>query len=265
MKKIFLFATMMVVVMVFSCTKKDESQKIPITASSEKVMELYNQAYIALSNMETEKLKGLVAGIKAEDPSFFMGQYMELLYQAHFGNNTDAYKKVAEEVVANKTKMSEGELLLQEIVKMQLTDANADISEVANKIITKYPKDFYGYYELGVYQWRNNIEGAIETFKLAAEKSDNPAVATNFLGYAYLDNKQYSEAAEAFDKYNELAPIANAQLSKGNYYMAIKDYANAYQCYQMAHEMDSVNFGIKEVEAAKLLMDSTSTVLSSGL
>jgi lipoprotein NlpI len=70
------------------------------------------------------------------------------------------------------------------------------------------------------------------------------------------------EARAAFDKYIELAPNQpNPYDSKGDYFMEVKDYKNAYQSYMKAHELDSL-WGVKKAEKAKIMMDSTGVAIN---
>lgn len=248
------------VLLVCSCQKKNDSQLIPITSSSEKAIELYQQAYKAMIEIDVDQVSDLIKQALQEDPAFFMGKYLNLVREINFGGDTAVIKNLASGLVNTTGDLSDGEKLLQKITEMQLNDHHADISALAKELINKYPKDFWGYYELGVYQETvlKDYAAEIETFKAAAEKSNNPAISYNFLGYAYLSNNQLEEAGIAFDKYIELQPnVANAYNSKADYFMAAKDYQNAYEYFMKAHDMDSLTFGTKQAEKAKMMIDST--------
>lgn len=263
--KTFLKTTAFIaVLLVASCQPKEpKTGLIPITSSSEKARELYNQAYQAMVRMDIAKTGELIDATLKEDPALFMAKYMGLVYQVHMVRDENSIDKWLQDVVDFKGKLSEGEGLLQQICIKQQADQKTDISAMAKKIIELYPNDFWGYYELGTYQEYalKDYSAAIETFKLATEKSNNPLIAYNFLGYNYMANKQMDEASAAFDKYIELAPNhANAYNAKADYYFNIADYNHAYEYYMKAHEMDSAVFGLDGAKMATMMIDSLKSI-----
>ena len=71
-----------------------------------------------------------------------------------------------------------------------------------------------------------------------------------------MNFEKYEEAANAFDKYIELSPNhPNPYDSKGDYFMKIKDYRNAYESFMKAHEIDSL-WSFKKAMNAKAIADS---------
>ena len=76
-------------------------------------------------------------------------------------------------------------------------------------------------------------------------------MAYNQLGYAYMDLGKYEDAKNAFDKYIELAPnLANPFDSKGDYFMATKQFEKAYESYMKAFGNDS-SFEVSKKKASK--------------
>ncbi len=264
MKTILRTTAYIAVLFIASCQPvKENTGLIPITSSSEKAKELYNEAYQAMIRMDISRTGDLIDATLKEDPSLFMAKYLGLVFQVHMVRDADIIDKWLQDVVDFKGNLSEGEGLLQQICIKQQADQKTDISGIAKKIIELYPNDFWGYYELGTYQEYvlKDYAAAIVTFKLATERSNNPLIAYNFLGYNYMANKQMNEASVAFDKYIELAPDhANAYNAKGDYYYNIADYDHAYEYYMKAHEMDSAVFGLNGVEMATMMIDSLKNV-----
>ncbi|HLN53990.1 MAG TPA: tetratricopeptide repeat protein [Lentimicrobium sp.] len=260
MRTVLQTTTLIALLFMASCqTKQEDTGLIPLTSSSEKAKELYNQAYASMIRMDIGKTGELINKALKEDPSFFMAKYLGLIYQLHLVRDEAAIDKWLQDVIDFKGDLSKGEQLLQQISITQHADQKADVSSLAKEIITLYPKDFWGYYELGTYQEYalKDYSAAIETFKTAAEKSNNPIISYNFLGYNYMSNNQMAEAGAAFDKYIELAPDqANAYNSKGDYFYKVGDYDKAYEYYMKAHNMDSVVFGINGAEMAQMMIDS---------
>lgn len=263
MKTLSRTSALIVVLIIVSCQKQDSNGLIPISASTDKAKVIYEQAYQSMIRLELSKTGELIEAALKEDSSLFMAKYLGLIYQVHFIGDEEIIDKWLQDVVDHKGNLSEGEELLQRICRTQQADQKSDISAMAKKIIELYPIDFWGYYELGTYQEYvlKDYPAAIETFKTAVEKSNNPITSYNFLGYNYMANNQMVEAAATFDKCIELAPDhANAYNSKGDYYYKTGDYEKAFEYYMMAHSLDSAVFGINGAEMAKMKMDSLKQV-----
>lgn len=261
MKKSIVIMLIALPFIMLSC-QSEQKGLIPVTAKTDKAVELYNQAYSALTDINVPKFEELIDQVMQEDSNFFMANYLMISYEANFRQDSLKAREYAEKAVTVDSELSDGEKFLQQIVKLKLDDMQADVTDLAKGIIAQYPKDFWGYYELANYQGlKKDITGQIETIKTAAEKSDKPAFAYNYLGYTYLSAEKYEEAAAAFDKYIELSPtIPNPYDSKGDYFMAVKDYQKAYDSYMKAHEIDSL-WGVKKAGKAKMMIDSTKVVM----
>lgn len=260
MKQLLSLSIIALLILAMSCKKTPDNGLIPITTSSEKALQFYNEAYASLAAANVTKFKEQIEQAFKEDPDFFMADYLMLIYNVNFVGDYESAGKYADAALNVKASLSEGEKLLQEIIRKQSADMKADISVEAQKIIEKYPKDFSGYYELSAYQlMTGNKDAQIETLKLATQNCQEQALAYNHLGYAYLNSNKLDEAGQAFNKYMELAPNQpNPYDSKGDYYMAIKDYATAYESYMKAHSIDTT-WSMKKAEQAKMMVDSLNT------
>lgn len=104
-----------------------------------------------------------------------------------------------------------------------------------------------------------NVPGAIELFKKAADAKPDNAVIWNNLGGQYLAAKNYKEAAPVLEKATQLQPgFAKAFLNLGSAYRGLKDYERAQASYQHALQVfpnyaDAVfNLGILYLDADKM-------------
>jgi tetratricopeptide (TPR) repeat protein len=93
--------------------------------------------------------------------------------------------------------------------------------------------------------------------KKAVELAKNKAPFYNMLGYSYLGANKMKEAEETFNKYIELEPNeANPYDSKGDYFMAMKDYQNAYDSFMKAYQLNnSFTASKKKAEKAKQILE----------
>ena len=89
------------------------------------------------------------------------------------------------------------------------------------------------------YQYIKDMQSAVESIRRAIEACPDYALAYNMLGYALMDLDRYDEAEKAFDNYIRLSPnTANPYDSKGDFYMATRQFDLAYQSYMKAYEID---------------------------
>jgi pentatricopeptide repeat protein len=106
---------------------------------------------------------------------------------------------------------------------------------------------------------QQNVPGAIELFKKAADAKPDNAVIWNNLGAQYLTAKNYKDAAPALEKATQLQPgFSKAFLNLGSAYRGLKDYDRAEASYQHALQVfpnyaDAVfNLGILYLDADKM-------------
>ncbi len=257
MKKLtFPFLIIILGVLVFSqCGTKEK--KMPITTTSETARTLYNESWTATENFKRAEARKLLLDAIKEDLDFFMANYRLAFIDRTNENNK--FKEYGEIAISCKAKLSDGELLLKDAISKLLDNPNADVTDIGKKLIKMYPSDKIAYYQLYSFQGiTKDLEGQITTLKSTLEITDNPAIIYNVLGYAYMGLEKYEEAAIAFDKYIELAPNhPNPYDSKGEYFMKIKDYKNAYESFMKAYEIDSLNnWRLERAMNAKAIADS---------
>lgn len=246
----------LIIIIVLLCNQCAKENKMTVTTNSETAKTLYDEAMTAYEEVYLSQFRKLMLEALKEDSDFFMANY-RLALRYLWLENEEKFKEYGEAAVNCKAKLSEGELLLKDVVSKLLEDSNADLTDVGKQLIKMYPNDADAYTVLSRYQFmKEDAEGSLETLKSILEITDKPAPIYNILGYVYMRLENNEEAEIAFDKYIELAPnIPNPYDSKGDYFMEIEDYANAYDMYIKANEIDSL-WSFKKAMKAKAIADS---------
>jgi tetratricopeptide (TPR) repeat protein len=241
-----------------SCTSEESAVRMPVTTDSELALKLYETGLVAY-----DQLKGSLAwynfeyAIK-EDPDFFMAHYW-----MYFQTSTKS-KKIAENAFESNVELNEGEELIKASLKYLTDGQDEKVVENLKKVVDLYPKDPHVHKILYLFQLQflKDNEGAIESMKRTIQEVPEYSPVYNFLGYAHLYMEEYEEAEEAFDNYIRLAPTqANPYDSKGDYYMETKQFAEAYESYLKAYEIDPSNFEVSKKKAIKAeqMMNKVST------
>ena len=239
----------------YSFSPKDK--KIPITTSSETARTLYNEAWDAFDNFRINQVKEKMLEAVKKDSDFFMANYTLALFS--FTTDNNKFKQFGERATNCNAKLSKGELHLKDAMSKLLVNPNSDLTDIGRELVKIYPKDVFAYYQLSFFQGIiKNVDGQIATIKSAIENVDNSAPLYNQLGYIYMRNERYEEAAIAFDKYIELEPNhPNPYDSKGEYFTNVKDYRSAYENYMKAYKLDSASkWRLKRAMDAKAIADS---------
>ena len=246
----------LIIIIVLLCNQCTKENKMIVTTNSESAITLYNEAMTAWEDYYFSQFEKLMLEALKEDSDFFMAKF-KLTQYYHYFKNEDKFKEYGEAVVNCKAKLSKGELLLKDVVSKLLEDSNADLTDLGKQLIKMYPNDVDAYSLLSWYQFINeDAEGSLGTLKSMLEITDKPASVYNLLGYTYMTLENNEEAKIAFDKYIELAPnLPNSYDSKGDYFMNIKDYTNAYEMFMKANEIDSL-WSFKKAMNAKAIADS---------
>lgn len=246
----------LIIIIILLCNQCAQENKMIVTTNSETAKTLYDEAMTASEDYYFSQFEKLALEALKEDSDFFMANYQLTMYY-HYFKNEDKFKEYGEAAVNCKAKLSKGELLLKDAVSKLLEDSNADLTDIGKQLIKMYPNDADAYTLLSWYQYMNkDAEGNLGTLKSMLEITDKPAPVYNVLGYTYMRLENHEEAEIAFDKYIELAPNhPNPYDSKGDYFMNIKDYTNAYEMYMKAYEIDSL-WSFKKAMNAKAMADS---------
>jgi len=255
MKKLFLLMVLLLsIIPVFSQSVK--VNLIPVTTNSKSALSYYSQA---MKYFDDVKLKeGLESFKKAlnQDKDFFMADYQLAMY-CLLNRDMDSFNKFADDAINCKTKLSDAEELLKDVLD-RLQQGRMNSIDLGRKLVDMYPNDPNSYNNLVSFQsLAGDSTGMVETLNKAIKIAPKPASFYNQLGYAYLTLKQNDKAEEAFDKYIELEPKnPNVYDSKGDFFMYIKKYDKAYESYMMANSMDP-SMSHEKAEIAKQLYEQT--------
>jgi hypothetical protein len=252
--KNLIISLLIIIAGILACSQAPK--KIPVTTKSETALKLYNEAIEARADVYLSRYMKLSDSAIKEDPDFFMASYQMAMQYLYF-NNITRFKKYGEMAVNSKLKLSKGELILKDAVQKLLENPKADVTDLGRKIIELYPEDVSAYFSQFFSQVVIKDTAGLElTLKKALEVTDDPAPVYNVLGYVYMNESKWEDAAAALDKYIELKPnIPNPYDSKGDYFMRIKDYENAYKSYMKAHEIDTLWDKVK-IKNVKKILDS---------
>ena len=231
-----------------------QQEKMPVTSISGNAVNFYYEATAAMENAEFAHGEMLLNEALKKDPEFFMGLFQLALNNLYLGNHAK-FKKYAEAAFISNCAYSEGEKILQEALKRLYENPKADVTHLGRKLIRLYPEDKLVYYPQLTFQtFTNDYAGIRETCNSLLKITDNPAPVHNMLGYNYMQLNDFETAEKAFDKYIELEPNhPNPYDSKGDFYMAVKDYPNAYASYMTANRLDNSWSYEKMMEAKKLM------------
>lgn len=234
-----------------------QDAKMPISTSSEKALELYTQAMDALGNAEIDTAKQLLNDALKEDPDFFRAN-LTLAFVSLNPDNQAEFKKYAEKTINTKSDLSDGEMLIKKAVSRLYENPQADVTDVGKEVIELYPKDEAAYNLQAMFQnLIKDYKGSEKTYSDLLKITDEPGPVYNQLGYAYMNMGDFEASKKAFDKYIELVPNhPNPYDSKGDYFMAVKDYKNAYESYIKAHEINQA-WSYDKALKAKELMDNS--------
>jgi tetratricopeptide (TPR) repeat protein len=246
----------LIIIIILLCNQCAKENKMIVTTNSETAITLYDEAMTASDDIYLSKFRKLMLEALIEDSDFFMANYRLARYY-HWFENEEKFNEYGEAAVNCKAKLSKGELLLKDVISKLLMDSNADLTDLGKQLIKMYPNDVDAYSLLSLYQYmKEDAEGQLGTLKSMLEITDRPAPVYNMLGYVYMRLENNEEAEIAFDKYIEFEPnLPNPYDSKGDYFMKIEDYTNAYDMFIKANEIDSL-WSFKKAMKAKAIADS---------
>ncbi|HPF51590.1 MAG TPA: tetratricopeptide repeat protein, partial [Draconibacterium sp.] len=237
----------------FVSAQKTEPWDLPVNSKSEKAVALFQQGIQAMNDVNFVKSTSSFNEALEEDPTFFMPYCMLATFNLYFGN-TDEFKSLAQKAIAIK-KLPKHEAIMQDALKKLLEDPESDLSEMGNQLVKMYPKSLAAHQMLSTYQSiNNNVEGVLQTNLAMLDLTDNDAPIYNMLGYSYMNLGKMDKAKEAFETYIKLAPEnPNVYDSMGDYFMAAKEYDNAYKNFMKAHEINDAWSYNKAMKAKELM------------
>ena len=222
---------------------------MPVTTDSELALEFYETGMLAFDQVKLKlAYHNLELAVK-EDPDFFMAYFW-----MYFMSGKSS-KKIANKAMSVETELSDGEMQIRTAFKYLTDGQDEKVVEHLQSAIDLYPGDPHVHKILYIlqYQYIRDMESAVKSIRLAIEACPDYDLAFNQLGYALMEMEKYKEAEEAFDKYIRMSPnTANPYDSKGDFYMATKQYDLAYESYMKAYETDP-SFLVSEKKALKAI------------
>ena len=237
-------------------SQQAKEKLMPVTTNSKSGLSYYNQA---MKYFEDVNLKQALAAFKKalyQDPDFFMVNY-QLAFYSLLNQSDDNFEVFADAAINCKSKLSGAEELLKDAL-VSFKQGQSDVTSLGRKLVEMYPDDPNSYNNLVSFQsLAGDTAGMVETLNRAIKIFTKHASFYNQLGYSYLTLNQIDMAEKAFNKYIELDPKnPNVYDSKGDYYMYIKKYADAYESYMTAYSMDP-SFSHEKAMLAKELYERT--------
>ncbi len=238
----------------FIAYSQTSGKLMPVTASSETALSLYNKAVEYYDAVHIEKAIESFNDALNKDADLFMANY-QLAFHYLMNQEWDGFKRYSRAAINCKARLSEGEKLLKEAL-VTISEGSLEVVYIGRKLVELYPGDPNAYNNLITFQsLADDTEGMVETIKKAITIAVNQAPFYNQLGYAYLILKQEEKAEEAFDRYIELDPDnPNVYDSKGDFFMYARQYDKAYTSYVKAHSMDP-SFSREKAQMARRLYE----------
>jgi len=253
MKKVVSFLSAAALALCFQCSG---DKLIQVTTSSEDAKKLYDEAIIAYQDVYYTKYLDLMVKAVAEDPEFFMANYQMAMYSLYAGD-AKTFRQYGIKADKCTAILSKGEIIMKDALSQLLKKTDSDVRDRGEKLVRLFPSDEEAYMQLYYYQdVIKDYQGEKTTLEKSLLVAQNKAYIYNRLGYVYMSLNKLDEASKALDKYIELEPnLPNPYDSKGDYFVFIKDYRNAYNMFMKANAIDST-FSLAKAMKAKQMADS---------
>jgi tetratricopeptide (TPR) repeat protein len=235
-KSLSLFATILIVAISFTLLNCDRPNlsKIPITTSSEKALEYFNEGIALAQKLRGQEAVYYYLKAIAEDRDFAMA-YLQLAHVQTTPKLTIKYFNKAKSLIK---KVSEGEQLIILAAEARFNNDREKENEYYLELIEKYPNDemvhnTYGNFLYGLRKYK----GTIKHHKIALELNPELSQPYNMLGYTYRQLGDYDEAEKYFKQYinliqndpNPYDSYAELLLKKGEFEESINYYRRALE------------------------------------
>ena len=247
--------------LIFGCTKEKPALMMPITTSSELALKYYEAGMVAYDQIKLSLAWHSLEIAVEQDPDFFMA-YFWMYFLSSKDSNT-----IFEKALKAKSSLTPAEEEVKVSLKYLVDGQNEKVEEHLGNVIDMYPSDPRTHkmlYQIQYFYFKD-VDAAITSLKRAIKECPDYPWAYNLLGYAYLEQEDYENAEKAYDNYIRVAPDqANPYDSKGDYFMAIKEFEKAYNSYMKAYEIDPDYFEVskKKAEKAKMMQEKAAKEIS---
>jgi len=230
-----------------SCSQDESVRTMPVTTDSELALEFYKAGMLAFDQIKVKMAYHNLELAVKEDPNFFMAYFWMYFMPGK------SPKKTVDKALMVEADLNEGEKQIKTAFKYLIDGQDEKVVQHLQMAIDLYPSDPHVHKILYIlqFQYLKDVEAAVQSMKRAIKACPEYEFAYNLLGYALLDLGKFDEAEDVFNTYIELSPnTANPYDSKGDYYMATRQYKSAYNSYMRAYEIDPT-FSVSEKKALK--------------
>jgi tetratricopeptide (TPR) repeat protein len=212
--------------------KKEGSDKIPVTTSSEEARQLYLKGRDLTEKLRATDSRRLFEQAAAKDKTFALAQ----VGLANSAGSAKEFFDAVKNAVALADKASEPERLMILGLDAGVKGDVAGQRALYTKLTTTYPNDERGYNLLGGHYFgQQDYAAAVAAFQKAAAINPSFSPPYNLLGYSYRFMGKYAEAERAFKKYIELIPndpnpydsYAELLMKMGRFDDSIRNYEKA--------------------------------------
>ena len=217
----------------FNCNSP-KSSKMPITTSSEKALEYFNEGIALAQKLRGQEAVYFYLKAIAEDKDFAMA-YMQLAMVQTTPKLTFKYFNKAKSL---SKKVSKGERLTILAIEARINNDHEKENDYYLELIEEFPNDeivqnIYGNFLYGLPKYK----AAIKHLKKAIDINPELSQPYNMLGYAYRQLGDYDEAEKYFQQYIDLIPddpnpydsYAELLLKKGEFEESIEYYRRALE------------------------------------
>lgn len=183
--------------------KKEGSDEIPVTTSSEEARQLYLKGRDLTEKLRAIDSPRLYEQAPEKNKTFALAQ----LGLANSAGSAKEFFEAVSRAVALADKASEPERLMILGLDAGMKGDVAGQRALYTKLTATYPNDERGYNVLGGHCFsQQDYAGAVEAFERAAAINPRFSPSDNLLGYSYRFMGRYAEAEQAFKKYIDLIP-----------------------------------------------------------
>jgi tetratricopeptide (TPR) repeat protein len=247
---------------ILSCTNQGKKTKeqtdpktVPITTKSEEAKEHFIRARSLVQNgiYTDEVFEHFDAALKLDSTFVRMYNYLSV-YRA------DDSIAMANHQLSKKYKhlASKEEQLLVDASEYRFNHPKDSLEQILHEVAELCPDDKYLYQTICYLLIEKNPRLAAIAGERAIAIDSTYAGGYNNLGYAYMNDRNYSKAEAVFDRYIALLPnSANPYDSKADLYLELGRYEEALNLKMKAYKIDSNLFWIpEELPIIQAIVDS---------
>ena len=227
------------VALVAGCGGNKSSREIPITAQSDRALEIFLEGRELYENLRFDEAREVFELAIDEDALLAQAH----LYRAMLATSMADRQRRRRKAEALLPKISAGEgLLIKAYVAGTKGDREKRI-EILKQLVADYPRDKRSHMALAraYFSREETYEEAGQAYRKAIRLDKNYAMAYNQLGYVYSFLEQYGKAEKALKNYMRLIPDeANPYDSMADLYMRMGRLEDALGNYRKASELNPV-------------------------